>query len=91
MPYDIGEIRTLLLVERMSECERHRVCECEIGKCDPVTNDVGPVFQVFVDGCQDTPLFCGEYFAQLENAIVRRKSNILSDGRTSSEYGPNFP
>ena len=65
----------------MSKCERHRVCKCEIGECDPVTNDVGPVFQVFVDGFQDVPLFCSEYFAQLENAIVRKTSNILSDGR----------
>jgi hypothetical protein len=34
---------------------------------------------VFVDRCQDIPLFCGEYFAQLECVIVRRKSYILSD------------
>jgi hypothetical protein len=40
---------------------------------------------VFVDGAQDTPLFCGEYFVQLESVIVRRKSYILSDGRTSLE------
>jgi len=60
------EIRTLFLVERIRKCECH----------DLITDDVGPVFQVFVDDCQDAPLFFGEYFAQLES-----KSNILSDGR----------
>ena len=79
MLYDVGEIRTLLLVECVRKRERHRVCEGEIGECDPVTNDAGPVFQVFVDRCQDIPLFCGEYFAQLECVIVRRKSYILND------------
>jgi hypothetical protein len=40
---------------------------------------------VFVDGAQGTPLFCGEYFVQLDSVIMRRKSYILSDGCTSLE------
>ena len=76
----------------MRKRDRQRAREGEIGECDPVTNKVGPIFQVFVDGAQDTPPFCGEYFVQLESVlIVRSKSYILRDGRTSLEYGPNLP
>ena len=60
------------------------VGECQI-QCDPVTNNVGPIFQVFIDGAQGMPLFCGDYFMQLENVIVKRELYILSNGRTSLE------